>query len=441
MKSLGIDIGTTSISIVLMETSDQKLIYQHTIPNSSIIEADNEWERLQDAKIIAKIVLEEVKEIINNNEVSYIGLTGQMHGILYIDENGNALSPLYTWQDESGNRLEKEGISYVDQLRKITKEPVASGFGSVTYYVHQKQNKIPENACKICTIADYIGLVLTGEKEPILDLSNAASIGLFDKKKQEFLKEKIEKTGLGFDMFPRVAKKQCLVGETKEGIPVGIAIGDNQASFMGAMNEEDFSNNILINIGTGSQISFLLPRYMELKNMETRPFKGEKYLAVASPLCGGRAYSILEKFYEQVICGYNKFSSNGLAFTRDHIYAWMDSLLEGYEEREEEVIIKPQFSGTRDNPKGRGSIGNISTINFTPEDFTIGMLLGIVEELYNYYNDNPDIHSFTGMVGSGNGLRKNKHLIKMFEKKFAMSMKMSRNEEEAACGVALNIIN
>ena len=38
-------------------------------------------------------------EMGTGKTITSIGITGQMHGILYVDESGRGLSPLYTWQD------------------------------------------------------------------------------------------------------------------------------------------------------------------------------------------------------------------------------------------------------------------------------------------------------------------------------------------------------
>ena len=41
------------------------------------------------------------------------------------------------------------------------------------------------------------------------------------------------------------------------------------------------------------------------------------------------------------------------------------------------------------------------------------------------------------MIGSGNALRKNPHLCRIFEDTFGMPLILSQNEEEAACGAAI----
>ena len=74
-------------------------------------------------------------------------------------------------------------------------------------------------------------------------------------------------------------------------IPVTVAIGDNQASFLGAAGSEN--NTLLVNMGTGGQISVLTDQYFETEGIEARPFLGGKYLLVGASLCGGKAYALL----------------------------------------------------------------------------------------------------------------------------------------------------
>lgn len=52
MKAIGIDIGTTTISAVVLDTEKQKVIEARTIQNGSFIKSDNEWERIQDVSVI-----------------------------------------------------------------------------------------------------------------------------------------------------------------------------------------------------------------------------------------------------------------------------------------------------------------------------------------------------------------------------------------------------
>ena len=130
--------------------------------------------------------------------------------------------------------------------------------------------------------------------------SNAASLGFYDLRHHHFDNIALLDAGIDPDILPKVVKNTTLAGTTDcdflpSGIPVAVAIGDNQASFLGAVTNPDSS--ILVNVGTGSQISFVTKEVTHLKSGEIRPLTDDKYIFVGASLCGGRAYAVLKNFF------------------------------------------------------------------------------------------------------------------------------------------------
>lgn len=104
MRSIGLDIGTTTISAVVFDDDKIELVKSRTVDNEFFISSGKEWEKLQDADGIVRKTREVLDELLEEfGDVEAIGLTGQMHGIVYTDENGDAVSSLFTWQDGRGN--------------------------------------------------------------------------------------------------------------------------------------------------------------------------------------------------------------------------------------------------------------------------------------------------------------------------------------------------
>ena len=103
MKAVGIDIGTTTICGIVIDTESGEVLDVKTLSNDAVMQGEA-FERLQDPEKILRLVQRMYYEFLGRyRDICSIGLTGQMHGIVFIDENGLAVSPLYTWQDESGN--------------------------------------------------------------------------------------------------------------------------------------------------------------------------------------------------------------------------------------------------------------------------------------------------------------------------------------------------
>lgn len=406
MKVLGIDIGTTSICAVLVNSENGEIIKSVTKQNNSFIKAENSFERVQDTAIIMNTVYSLLGEI--GSEADAIGFSGQMHGIVYTDENGNAVSPLFTWQDERANKEYENGKTYAQTIGCF------SGYGLATDFYNRKNGLVPENAKYLCTVADYAAMQLCKIKKPIVHITNAASLGCFDLKENKFI--------IDNPLLPEVTAEFKAVADYN-GKPVCIALGDNQASFIGSVSGE---NDALINVGTGAQISWLTDNPENSAGVEIRPFDGKKYLAAGCSLCGGRAYAMLEKLIREAaeLATGEKISS---------VYPQLDKLLS--EKTESELKADCRFCGTRNDPAIRGGIYNISENNFTVADIAFSVLEGISKELYDmYFQANADA---SGLVCSGNGTRKNPALRKIISKMFDKTIKIPYYEEEAAYGAAL----
>ena len=431
MKALGLDIGTTTISAAVLEREDGNVCKAKTIANQCFIETGNEWERVQDADRIMEKALAVAQEMTDTFEdIETIGLTGQMHGILYYDSEGVCVSPLYTWQDQRGN-LKEDGRSLVEEIREVLGVDAATGYGLVTHLYNRRHGLVPEEAEGFCTIPDYLGMKLTGRKKPLVHISMAASTGLFDSQKLCYMEEAFEKMGIGDDvsMLPEVTGAFATIG-TFRNIPVTCAIGDNQASFLGSAGLTP--NAVLVNMGTGGQISILSDQYFTAPGIEARPLMPGRYLLAGSSLCGGRAYAILEKFFRSF--------AGEIGAGEDALYDVLGRLAEKGAQMEDPMAAVTTFSGTRTDPSLRGSISNISEDNFTPASLTYAVLDGMAQELYEMYET---IHAGCGitaehLTASGNGLRMNPQLQEIFRRKFHADLTMSRYQEEAACGAAVS---
>ena len=403
MQAIGIDIGTTAICGVVIHTETGSMLRSVTKNSEAFLSSPHTWEKIQSVEKIITLATEILDGLISD-QTAVIGVTGQMHGIVYVDENGKSVSPLYTWQDGRGN-LPFGNTTYAEFLGSH------SGYGNVTDFYNRKNGLVPKNAVGFCTVQDYFVMQLCGLTKPLVHISNAASFGLFDLKEKCFT----------YENSISVIDDYQIAG-TYQNIPVSIAIGDNQASVLSSLSSE---NELLVNVGTGSQVSIVCDKMIKADNIEIRPFFEGKYLAVGAALCGGRAYAMLKDFYKSVLCPVIKMDDA-------EIYALMDTFLKN---DDAPLTVDTRFAGTRADKTVLGSIQNISTENFTPTALTKGVLEGMTRELYELYllMDMP----ISGIIGSGNGIRKNKALAETVQKIFGASLKIPYHTEEAAFGAAL----
>ena len=135
---------------------------------------------------------------------------------------------------------------------------------------------------------------------------------------------------------------------------------------------------------------------------------------------------MLKNFYSEIL-GYAIETDDG------KVYEIMNKMLEKVETAS--LTVDTRFAGTRCNADICGSVSGITTENFNPSQLTQGVLEGMASELYGMYKK-MNIHK-CGIVGSGNGVRKNPALVEIFEKKFGGNMKVPCHLEEASFGAAL----
>lgn len=422
---LGIDIGTTTISSVILDpTSGDAAAY--TVKSDADIPTPNSWEKTQDVRLIEDRVRRLTDSLLHRYPgICAIGFTGQMHGILYVDAAGTPLSPLYTWQDERAGHGDP---SACEILYEKTGYRLSNGYGLATHYALSLEKAVPAGAAKLCTIMDYLAFSLCGKKAYLMHSSNAASLGLYDMAKGKFDRAALEKAGIDPALLPPVTSQSVCLG-TYEQRPVCVAIGDNQASFLGTVAEQN--STVLANFGTGSQVSLLCgPESSAVsdRNVETRPFMENQNLLCGCALCGGRAYALLEQFFRSFAAE----SGHG----QQEQYTTLNRLaLQGLE-AQDPLQVQTSFCGTRNDPSARGSVANISEANFTPAALDAGFLTGMAEELYGMYRKMPH-QKVRQLVVSGNAIRKNPALLKALEHVFGMQVLIPVHQEEAAYGAAI----
>lgn len=426
--SLGLDIGTSTISSVILNLSTGTIVAAYTIQNDTYISSNEPWEKCQDATKIMDRLEKLTNSLLSRYPaIRFIGLTGQMHGILYLDKQNQPCSPLYTWQD---GRANCGALSTCQLLQQKTGLSIPAGYGLATHCHLLRTGTLPVEAVRLCTIMDYAAWKLTGFQTCRMHSTNAAGLGFFDQKTNCFSTDILKEAGIAPGFLPSITNRQEILGYYR-GISVSVAIGDNQASFLGTVR--DGSSMVLANFGTGSQISLLADAATAAActssgDIEIRPLLENTYLLSGSALCGGRAYALLEQFFRSFVAAsdpsvpaqyeiLNRMAIQGLQ--QDHL-----------------PVIRTTFCGTRRDASIRGEITGLGEENFTPEAFAAGTLLGMCQELLDMYQRMPK-GSIRTLVASGNGVRRNPALRQALQQTFHMDVCIPVHREEAAFGAAM----
>ena len=428
--SVGLDFGTTSISIAVLNNATKKTIYVDSKTHSGFLDSNDPQIKEQNPDSLFNLAHKMLDDVLGNFfPIGGIGITGQMHGILYIDKNNRPVSPLYTWQDCRAASIHEDNKTYIEEISEKTGYPAYPGYGLVTHYYLSLNHLVPATANKLCTIMDYASMKLADAPFPVIHPTNAASLGMYDIKNNCFDKSVLRKLGFDASILPEIVPAAACQGFYHE-IPVYQGVGDNQASVLYSLYE--YPNGCLVNIGTGSQVSVISNDIYSIPDIECRPFFDGKYLLVGSGLCGGKAYAILEMFFRN----YLQYATG----KDDNQYDTMNKLARmALDENIDCPVVETTFSGTRGDPEKKGSVIGLTEDNFTPQAMILGTLKGMTAELHSLYKQFPT--NCDCIIASGNAVRRNRVLQDIIRSTFGLPYIILNAQEEAASGAALFAAN
>ncbi len=428
LLSIGIDIGTTTISLSVVNLSKKETVEVYNIPNNSRIHSENPAFSLQDPNVILENVKKLLERIIGTYPgVRAIGITGQMHGILYLDASGNAISDFINWQDKRAALTVENGKSTCERIHDLTGYRIAAGFGFATHVYNSENGMVPAGTHTMCNITDFVAMRLAGNPEvTAMHTSIAASLGLYDLGRACFDADAIAKLNMRELCLPPVTDDATAVGFYC-GIPVFVPIGDHQASFFGSV--DNAADSILVNIGTGSQISAVANGPDPVpEDLELRPFYNGRYLLCGCSLCGGASYALLERFFRQF--------ASATGGGEEPLYNVINSMVKNaHENRVEPLLVKPFFGGKRSVENATGAILGITDKNFAPEALALGFVHGICRELYDFFDGRVSGRRY--VIASGNAVQKNPVFKEVLSTLFGLPVKVSKIKEEASLGAAL----
>ncbi len=243
---LGLDIGTSGAKAVLIDAAGAVLAehtaeYQMQTPRPGWAEQDPEdWWQAAVASI--RQVLADSKR--KPHEVTGVGLTGQMHGLVLLDEQDCVLRPCIMWNDQRTARQCDDINRRVgpDKLIRITGKPALTGFtAGKILWVRENEPDVYSRARHVQLPKDYVRLRLTGEYA--MDVADASGTNLLDTARRAWSEEIAGLLDIPMTWLPRVHECHEVVGRITDaaaqetglvpGTPVVAGAGDQAAQSIG----------------------------------------------------------------------------------------------------------------------------------------------------------------------------------------------------------------
>ena len=241
---IGIDLGTSAVKLLLVDERGRILgevtkEYPLSFPQPGWSEQNPEdwWKAVQHGVL-------QLTEHIDKSPVCGIGVGGQMHGLVALDENDAVIRPAILWNDgRTGEEVEYlNGTIGKDRLSALTANIAFAGFTAPKLLWMRAHE--PENFARIAKIMlpkDYINYRLTGVHS--CDYSDASGMLLLDVEHKRWSKEMMDICGLRDEQMPRLFESYEVIGTLRGfvsgalGLPRDCAVvagaGDNAAAAVG----------------------------------------------------------------------------------------------------------------------------------------------------------------------------------------------------------------
>jgi xylulokinase len=241
---IGLDVGTSGARAVAVDADTGELIAEASSgfdlltprPGWTEQRPEDWWEgsRTAIAEVVGKI----------DGEIAGLGLTGQMHGSVFLDRQDEVIRPALLWNDQRTGRQCEQITDTVgaEELVKAAGNPALTGFQAPK--ILWLRDEEPEHYERVSTVLlpkDYVRLMLTGEKAT--DASDASGTLLLDVARRRWSDELLGKLQIPREWLPEVKEGTEQAGAVRAeiaeqlglpgGLPVAAGGGDNAAAAIG----------------------------------------------------------------------------------------------------------------------------------------------------------------------------------------------------------------
>lgn len=242
MYLLGIDIGTSSIKVAVVNAATQKSIATAQYPEEEASikslaagwaeQSPMDWWHNTQQAILKLNAL----QVFNPKDIKAIGIGYQMHGLVVVDKNQEVLRDSIIWCDsravDLGNQA-FDSIGHEKSLSTLLNSP-GNFTASKLAWVKENEPEIYSKIDKIMLPGDFIAMKLTGE---ITTSISALSEGVFwDFKQNQISEDVLNHYGLDSNVIPEIRPLFSSHGQVREsvanllgltaGIPVAYKAGD-----------------------------------------------------------------------------------------------------------------------------------------------------------------------------------------------------------------------
>lgn len=212
---IGVDLGTSAVKILLVKQNGE-VCNEITKSYPLIIEKSGFSEQNPEEWVEKTISgLTELVEQFDGDieDIEGLSFSGQMHGLVLLDENNQVLRNAILWNDTRTSKQCKDIYEVVGKqtVLELTKNPALEGFTlPKILWVKEQEPEIFHQACTFLLPKDYLRYRMTGNIH--MEYSDAAGTLLLNVTKREWSIEMLEAFGLSSTFCPPLVESHAFVG-------------------------------------------------------------------------------------------------------------------------------------------------------------------------------------------------------------------------------------
>ncbi|MGD0198013.1 MAG: xylulokinase [Solirubrobacteraceae bacterium] len=189
-----------------------------------------------------------------------IGLSGQMHGLVALDERDRVLRPAILWNDQrtAAQCAEIEATIGLERLIELTGNRALPGFTAPKLlWLREHEPDVYARIKRVALPKDYVRQHLCGAH--ITDVSDASGTLLLDVAARRWSEEVLAALEIDPAILPELLESPALSGETRDGVPIAAGAGDQAAGALGV--GVDRPGPLSVVLGTSGVVFAALPRF------------------------------------------------------------------------------------------------------------------------------------------------------------------------------------
>ena len=388
---IGLDVGTSGAKCIMIDETGKVIAsstqeYPLSTPRPGWAEQNPEdwWQGVvKGLQVILK------KANVDPSDILGLSYSGQMHGLVALDEDNQVIRPAILWCDQRTQKqcdwiTEKAGG--LEKLLTYTNNRMLTGYtgGKILWLRDEEPDNFAKMKVFVCP-KDYIRYRMTGEI--MIDVSDASGTGFFDTKNRVWSDALIEIAGLDKSIFPKAVESTTLAGHVTcdvaqltglpEGLPCYAGGGDAVIQAVGSGLVRPGILGVVI--GTSGNVTMGLDHYEDNPHGDLQMFCGNEpglWTDFGCTLSAGGSY----RWYRDTLCEGAKQQS---AETGENVYDIMGRDAESSVPGANGVVFTPYLSGERcpyPDPNCRGSFYGMS-LTTTRGDVTRAVMEGVTYSL------------------------------------------------------------